>query len=124
QAQAQMHPVRAHAQAVLAPCSARRHFADFFQMRVAHGRAPVSAQGSFIHRSRANFPGPTRKKAQERVVAPIHPGGGEKGGVGKSRVALLRFYAGYASPVLIDHGASLARLGVLERAATTVPAEE
>src|SRR6201996_4619266 len=67
-----------------------------------------------------------------KTMARIHLVGGEKGGVGKSLVArglaqyfidhsvpfrgfdsdrshgaLLRFYAGYASPVLVDHYESL-----------------
>jgi hypothetical protein len=83
------------------------------------------------------------KQGQERAMTNIHLIGGEKGGVGKSLVsrllaqymidnnlpflgfdtdrshgALLRFYSGYASPVLID---SYESLDAIVEAAAEVP---
>jgi hypothetical protein len=85
----------------------------------------------------------TGKQGQEQAMTNIHLIGGEKGGVGKSLVsrllaqymidnnlpflgfdtdrshgALLRFYSGYASPVLID---SYESLDAIVEAAAEVP---
>lgn len=92
-------------------------------------------QGSISDVRHANLAGPVillGSGESRKLMANIHLIGGEKGGVGKSLVsrvlaqyfidhsipflgfdsdrshgALLRFYAGYASPVLVDHYESL-----------------